>query len=78
MIVDCHGHYTTAPQSLWDWRKRQAAGERPRVARAADRVARWFVGGLLLLALVTALAWWQLDASKVLGVPAWMKAWLRS
>ncbi len=23
MIVDCHGHYTTAPQALWDWRKRQ-------------------------------------------------------
>lgn len=23
MIVDCHGHYTTAPQGLWDWRKRQ-------------------------------------------------------
>ena len=26
MIIDCHGHYTTAPQSLWDWRKRQVAG----------------------------------------------------
>ena len=25
MIVDCHGHYTTAPQALWDWRKRQVA-----------------------------------------------------
>jgi 4-oxalmesaconate hydratase len=23
MIVDCHGHYTTAPQGLWDWRKKQ-------------------------------------------------------
>ena len=23
MIVDCHGHYTTAPQALWDWRKAQ-------------------------------------------------------
>ena len=28
MIVDCHGHYTTAPQALWDWRKRQASGEK--------------------------------------------------
>src|SRR5262245_38616429 len=28
MIVDCHGHYTTAPQALWEWRKRQASGER--------------------------------------------------
>ena len=25
MIVDCHGHYTTAPAGLWDWRKRQLA-----------------------------------------------------
>src|SRR4249920_3319437 len=25
MIVDCHGHYTTAPQALWDWRQRQLA-----------------------------------------------------
>jgi 4-oxalmesaconate hydratase len=28
MIVDCHGHYTTAPQALWDWRKRQISGEK--------------------------------------------------
>jgi len=25
MIVDCHGHYTTAPQALWEWRKQQVA-----------------------------------------------------
>ena len=25
MIVDCHGHYTTAPAALWDWRKQQVA-----------------------------------------------------
>ena len=25
MIVDCHGHYTTAPKALWDWRKKQVA-----------------------------------------------------
>ena len=25
MIVDCHGHYTTAPPALWEWRKRQLA-----------------------------------------------------
>jgi 4-oxalmesaconate hydratase len=28
MIVDCHGHYTTAPKGLWDWRKKQLA-EKP-------------------------------------------------
>ena len=26
MIVDCHGHYTTAPEGLWAWRKAQLAG----------------------------------------------------
>ena len=25
MIVDCHGHYTTAPQALWEWRKQQVS-----------------------------------------------------
>lgn len=25
MIIDCHGHYTTAPKSLWDYRDRQVA-----------------------------------------------------
>ena len=37
MIVDCHGHYTTAPQALWDWRKRQAAGER--ISESALRIS---------------------------------------
>ncbi len=26
LIIDCHGHYTTAPQALADWRDRQIAG----------------------------------------------------
>ena len=37
MIIDIHGHYTTAPKALEAWRNRQIAGinnpaERPRVA----------------------------------------------
>src|SRR5580698_6215330 len=24
-IIDCHGHYTTEPEALLDWRKRQVA-----------------------------------------------------
>jgi Cu2+-exporting ATPase len=46
----------------------RVAGERPRVARTADRIAGWFVGALLVLAAVTALVWWQIDASRVLPV----------
>ena len=26
LIIDCHGHYTTAPKVLEDWRNRQIAG----------------------------------------------------
>jgi 4-oxalmesaconate hydratase len=36
MIVDCHGHYTTAPQALWDWRKLQVAGKRPDPLKISD------------------------------------------
>src|SRR3954469_843641 len=28
MIIDCHGHYTTAPKALEDWRNQQIAGIR--------------------------------------------------
>lgn len=28
MIIDCHGHYTTAPKALEQWRQRQIAGIR--------------------------------------------------
>src|SRR6476620_9182523 len=33
MIIDCHGHYTTAPKALEDWRNRQVAGIRDPSAR---------------------------------------------
>ena len=40
MIIDCHGHYTTAPKALEDWLNRQVAGikdpsAKPRVAELA-------------------------------------------
>jgi 4-oxalmesaconate hydratase len=35
MIIDCHGHYTTAPEALGEWRERQiAALGAPRAAAA--------------------------------------------
>ena len=46
----------------------RAASERPAVARVADRAAAWFVGALLLLALGTALVWWQMDPERALPV----------
>jgi Cu2+-exporting ATPase len=46
----------------------QAASARPRLARAADRVAAWFVGALLALALVTAIVWSVVDPARALAV----------
>jgi 4-oxalmesaconate hydratase len=40
MIVDCHGHYTTAPAALWEWRKRQVAGRQPGALTISDQEIR--------------------------------------
>ena len=39
MIVDCHGHYTTAPPALEQWRQRQVAavGDPDSAPDPADR-----------------------------------------
>ncbi|MBK8742187.1 MAG: heavy metal translocating P-type ATPase [Betaproteobacteria bacterium] len=42
--------------------------DKPRLALIADRVAVWFTGGLLLLAALTALAWWLIDPSRIIAV----------
>ena len=36
MIIDCHGHYTTAPGALGDWRKLQVAGKAPGTLKISD------------------------------------------
>ncbi len=38
MIIDCHGHYTTAPKALEDWRNRQVASlsDSSQVPRPSD------------------------------------------
>jgi Cu2+-exporting ATPase len=45
----------------------RAQGERPRLARAADRAASWFVLAILLLAGATAVWWWKHDSSQALA-----------
>ncbi|MCC7325271.1 MAG: heavy metal translocating P-type ATPase [Burkholderiales bacterium] len=46
----------------------RAASARPAVARTADRVAAYFVGGLLVLAAGTAAYWLQSDPARALPV----------
>jgi Cu2+-exporting ATPase len=46
----------------------RAASERPRIARLSDRIAAIFVTGLLLVAALSALAWWTVDPSRALSI----------
>jgi Cu2+-exporting ATPase len=46
----------------------RAQSERPRIAQAADRVARWFTAALLAVAAATALAWWWIEPARALWV----------
>jgi 4-oxalmesaconate hydratase len=48
MIVDIHGHYTTAPQSLWDWRKKQSSGGKPPPLKISDDEIRESLEGAQL------------------------------
>lgn len=41
---------------------------KPKLARMADRLASWFVAGILLVTSATALAWLQIDPSRALWV----------
>ena len=45
MIIDCHGHYTTAPKQLQDFRDAQLAGSSPQLAPISDDELRESVEG---------------------------------
>jgi Cu2+-exporting ATPase len=69
---------TLVAQSLGDYRdSRLAALQRsvdvaqtvkPRLAQLADRIAAWFVGGILVTTSVTALVWYQIDPDKAFWI----------
>jgi len=46
----------------------RAQAEKPRIALLADRVAGWFVGALLLVAVAVAAWWWPIDPTKAFYV----------
>ena len=41
MIIDCHGHYTTAPKALEAWRNQQIAGIKDRLRLTSDQESYW-------------------------------------
>lgn len=45
-----------------------AGARKPRLVEVADAIASWFVGAVLLLAVVTGCVWWQLDAGRAFEV----------
>ncbi len=48
MIIDCHGHYTTAPEALFEWRKRQVASRAPGALQISDDEIRASLEGAQL------------------------------
>jgi len=49
MIVDIHGHYTTAPSALWDWRQAQLAGSTADLRISDDQIRESLEGAQLKL-----------------------------
>lgn len=46
----------------------QARAARPRIASSADRVAGWFVAGVLVLAVLSGLWWWHVDPARAFPI----------
>jgi P-type Cu2+ transporter len=46
----------------------QAQTQKPRLAQLADRIASWFVAGILLVTTATAIVWSQYDPSQALWI----------
>ncbi len=46
----------------------RAAAEKPRIVEAADRIASYFVGALLLVAILVAVGWYFIDPSRALWI----------
>ncbi len=45
-----------------------AANEKPPLVELADRHASWFMTAILAIAVMTALVWWQIDASRAIWI----------
>lgn len=46
----------------------RAAAEKPRIVEMADRIASYFVAAVLVVAVITALGWYQVDPSQALWI----------
>ncbi len=48
--------------------QKEALDNKPKIAMLTDRIAQWFVAGLLLFASITAIAWYHVDPSQAFWV----------
>jgi len=46
----------------------RAQTEKPALTQLADRLASWFIGGVLLLALIVGVYWWQVNPERWLAI----------
>lgn len=44
----------------------RASSEKPKIAQEADKMARWFVGRVLVLSLLVFCVWWWIDPSRAI------------
>lgn len=63
--IDALGHETVLASIVRLLERAQT--ERPAIARMADRWSSWFVGGVLLAAIVVALAWLAVNPDRAFG-----------
>ncbi len=66
--VEVQGSYADSRLAALQRSVEVAETEKPQLAKMADRIASWFVAGVLLITSATALVWWQIAPEQALWV----------
>ncbi|MEH6586489.1 MAG: heavy metal translocating P-type ATPase [Halioglobus sp.] len=66
--ADVQGSYAESRLAALQRSVEVAETEKPKLAKMADRIASWFVAGILLVTSTTAIVWWQIAPEQALWV----------
>ncbi|MEP5568343.1 MAG: heavy metal translocating P-type ATPase [Halioglobus sp.] len=66
--IEVQGSYADSRLAALQRSVEVAETEKPQLAKMADRIASWFVAGVLLITSATALIWWQIAPEQALWV----------
>ncbi|MEP4146367.1 MAG: heavy metal translocating P-type ATPase [Halioglobus sp.] len=66
--IEVQGSYADSRLAALQRSVEVAETEKPQLAKMADRIASWFVAGVLLITSATALVWWQIAPEQALWV----------